>query len=118
MPQLVVLIINDPAKADDVLNAWIEAGVTGASSIDAYGAGRLLPGDFREDLPLMPSLADMLHGREEHNRLIFSVVADDFDVDRLVAGAEALVGKLSDPHTGILFTVPVTQAWGLRPPRR
>jgi hypothetical protein len=118
MPQLVILIVDDPSKVDDVISAWIEAGVTGASSFDTYGSGRLLPGELREDLPLFPSLSDLIQGREEHNRLLISVVADEFSVERLVAVTEMVVGKLADHHTGIMFTMPVTKVWGLRPPLR
>jgi hypothetical protein len=117
MPQIIVLIADDPGRADEVIHAWYEAGVTGATSLDAAGARQSLAGEFREDLPLIPSLADLLQGREEHKRLIFSVVADDFDIDGLAARTEAILGRLSDPHTGILFSLPVARAWGLRPPR-
>jgi nitrogen regulatory protein PII len=116
MSQLVILIVDDPSKVDDVINAWVEAGVTGASAIDTFGTGRLLPGELREGLPLFPSLSDLMQGREEQNRLIFSVVADNFNVDQLVTVTENIVGKLADHHTGIMFTMPVTKVWGLRPP--
>ena len=116
MPQLVILIVDDPAKVDDVINAWIETGVTGASALDTYGTGRLLSGELREDLPLFPSLSDLMRGREEQNQLIFSVVADDFNVEHLVTATETVIGKLADPHIGIMFTMPVTKVWGLQPP--
>ena len=118
MPQLVMLIVDDPSKIEDVLNAWVETGVTGATIIDSFGLGHIMPGETRDDLPLFPSLADIVQGREEHNRLLISVAADTLDVERLVAVTEALVGRLSDPNTGIMFTVPVGRVWGLQPPRK
>jgi len=42
------------------------------------------------------------------------VVPDGFDVEKLVTAAEKVIGRLDDPHTGIMFTVPVSQTWGLR----
>lgn len=117
MPQILVLIADDPGRAQEVLDAWFEAGVTGATALDASGTRQALAGRLREDLPLIPSLADLLQGREEHKRLIFSVVADDFDVDGLAARTEAILGNLSNPHTGILFALPVSRVWGLQPPR-
>ncbi|HLF01110.1 MAG TPA: hypothetical protein VI547_03990 [Anaerolineales bacterium] len=113
MPQLVMLIMDDPSKSDDVAAAWIEVGVTGASSIDTYGTGHLWPGETRDDLPLIPSLADLIQGRHEQNRLLFSLVRDDFDVERLVAATETILGPLNDPDTGIMFTLPLGQVWGL-----
>ena len=41
------------------------------------------------------------------------LVPDGFDVETLVAATEKITRTLDEPHTGILFTVPVTRAWGL-----
>jgi len=118
MPQLAVLIVDDPTKITDVLTAWIEIGITGATILDSSGLGHLFPGETRDDLPLFPSLSDILQTREEHHRTVLSVLADDFDLDRLVAATESIVGKLDDHHTGIMFVIPVTRAWGLQPSRK
>jgi hypothetical protein len=34
-------------------------------------------------------------------------------VKKVVAATETIVGDLSQPHTGVLFAVPVAAAWGL-----
>src|SRR3972149_741502 len=69
----------------------------------------------RDDVPLFPSLRRMLASGERHNRMLMSVIPDDFDLDRLVAATEAVVGRLDDHNTGILFVVPVTRVVGLQP---
>ena len=33
--------------------------------------------------------------------------------DKAVTATETVVGKLSDPHTGIVFLLPVAQTWGM-----
>jgi len=116
MPRLVVLVVHDPSKADDIGHAWIEAGVTGMTLLDSCGwaMGGGAPG-MSDDLPLFPSLRRVLRGTEDLSRLLFTVVSDDFDIGRLVSAAESIIGPLSDPHTGILFVVPVLQAVGLQP---
>lgn len=68
---------------------------------------------LRDDLPLFPSLDDLLQSREEPHRTLFVVVPDGFDVEALVAATEKITGDLDEPNTGILFTVSVTRAWGL-----
>jgi len=113
MSQLIVLVVDDPSKVNDVLTAWIEAGIPGATLLDSSGLGHTLHGETRDDLPLFPSLADILQTREEHHRTLFSVVADNFNLDRLVAATESILGDLDRPNTGILFVMPVTRAWGL-----
>lgn len=114
MPELVVLVLDDAGKVDEVLSAWLAAGVPGATLLDSAGLGRQLGAQvLRDDLPLMPSLSSLLRTREETNRTLFAVVPDGFDLDALVAATEAITGPLAEPDTGILFTLPVTRAWGL-----
>jgi nitrogen regulatory protein P-II 1 len=112
--ELIVLVLNDPGKVDDVLAAWLEVGVSGVTILDSWGlshhVGRR---GLRDDLPLFPSLEDLLRGREEAHRTLFAVVPDGFDVHALVAVTERITGPIDGPDSGILFTLPVTRAWGL-----
>ncbi|MEW6569020.1 MAG: cation:proton antiporter [Chloroflexota bacterium] len=40
--------------------------------------------DLRDDLQLFASIRKVLEGEERHSRLMFTVVPDDFDVDKLI----------------------------------
>lgn len=113
MPKLLVCVVNDPNKIDNLLQTWVEWGVPGVTIVDSYGLRQHRQG-FQNNISLFPSLEELLRGSEEPHRLIFSVVEDGFDVPVLVQATETVLGKLTDPHTGILFTLPVLQAWGLR----
>ena len=116
MPQLVHLVLSDPSHVDDVVRGWLEAGVRGLTIVDSTGLAHHLRGEgVRDDVPLFPSLRRMLASGERHNRMLMSVLPDDFDIDRLVAATEAVVGRLDDHNTGILFVVPVTRVVGLQP---
>ena len=114
MPELIVLVLDDASRVDEVINAWLKAGVSGLTLLDSAGLGHeFAKHGARGDLPLMPTLESLLSLREEHSRTLFSVVPDGFDVDALLAATEALTGALDQPDTGILFTLPVTRAKGL-----
>jgi hypothetical protein len=114
MPMLVVLVLDDPNKVDDVTNAWLTLGVAGVTILDSAGLGHLIArGGPRDDVPLFPSLNSLLRGREETHRTMFAVVPDGFDVEALAAATEKVTRPLNEPDTGILFIVPVTKAWGL-----
>lgn len=115
MSQLVILVINDPGKVDDLIEVWARTGVAGLTLFDSSGLsqhehGRLL----RDDLPLFPSLRALMRSEETASRTLFSVVPDDFDVDRLIEAAESVLGSLDGEHSGILFVVPVTRVVGLK----
>lgn len=114
LSELVVLVLNDPGKTEDVLAAWLATGVSGATILDSRGLSHQVSRHrLRDDLPLFPSLEDLLRSREEPHRTLFAVVPDGFDVEALAAATEKITGTLEEPNTGILFTIPVIRAWGL-----
>ncbi|MBE7555121.1 MAG: hypothetical protein HS126_29070 [Anaerolineales bacterium] len=114
MPELVMLVLNDPDQTEDVLSAWLEMGVAGVTILSSKGLSQYMgQRSLRDDLPLFPSLEDLLQSRETPHRTLFVVVPDGFDVAALVAATENITGAFDEPNTGILFTVPVSRAWGL-----
>ena len=114
MSELIILVLNDPEKIEDVLAAWVTVGVLGTTILNSRGLSHEVSRRSRsDDLPLFPSLEALLQTRQESHRTLFAVVPDGFDVETLVAATEKITGTLDEPHTGILFTVPVTRAWGL-----
>jgi nitrogen regulatory protein P-II 1 len=117
MAELVVLVLNDPKRVEDVLTAWLTLGIPGVTIVESTGLRqRLGKRPFRDDLPLFPALDDLLEGTQEPHCTLLAVIEDDFDVDGLVAATEQITGRLDAPNTGILFTVPVRRAWGLKRP--
>jgi hypothetical protein len=112
MPVLLMAVIDDASKIWDVLDAWERLGVTGATIHDSTGLHRAQ--GLRDDLPLFPSVHDLLEKSETNHRTIWSVLEDEVDVEAIVRATEKIVGPLDHPRTGILFTVPVLKVWGLR----
>lgn len=113
MSYLVVLIVNNPDDCPAILDTWEELGVPGITILESTGLGHLRKSGLRDDLPLIPSLRDILGSDEVPHRTLFSVVNDQAMVDRMVAAAQEVIGDLDDPHTGFLFVTPVLQAYGL-----
>jgi hypothetical protein len=108
-------VLNDPGQIEDILAAWLELGVSGVTILDSRGLSHQVGRHaLRDDFPLFPSLEDLLRGREEAHRTLFTIVPDDFDVEALVAATEKITGALDGPDSGIIFTIPVTRVWGLR----
>jgi nitrogen regulatory protein P-II 1 len=113
MSFLVVLIVDNPDDCPRILDEWENAGVTGVTIYDSSGLGRLRRGSLRDDLPLMPSLSEILQGEEVRHRTLLSVVKDQQMVDNMVDIVQRVIGNLDQPNTGFLFVVPVLQAYGL-----
>lgn len=113
MNYLVVLIVNNPGDCPAVMEAWEADGVTGVTILASTGLGHIRRAGLLDDIPLLPSLEDIIEGEEIHHRTLLSVVDSQELVDKLVASAQRVIGNLEDAHTGFLFVVPVSQVYGL-----
>lgn len=114
MPIMLVAVLDDPERLWMVVDAWRDNGITDATIFDSSGLHRAQ--QLRDDIPLFPSVYDLLESSESHHRTLWSLLPDDFDVEAVVNATEAIVGPLNKPHTGLIFTVPVLKVWGLRRP--
>ncbi|MBP7227554.1 MAG: hypothetical protein KA988_00460 [Longilinea sp.] len=112
---MILFVLHDCECLDDVLTAWEEAGVSGVTILPSTGLKRLRQkGALRDDVPLIPSIEDLMEHVENTNRTIFTVVDSEAMLEKVVAATESVVGKLDQPNTGILVALPVTRAYGLR----
>ncbi|MGB9775767.1 MAG: hypothetical protein ACPLYD_13855 [Anaerolineae bacterium] len=112
MAYLVVLVLDNPDQCPDVLRAWDEAGAPGVTIVESTGLARIQKAIW-DDLPLVPSMRDLLGARELHHRTLFTLVQDEATVDCVIAATQQVIGDLNTPHTGILFVVPVIRVLGL-----
>jgi nitrogen regulatory protein P-II 1 len=107
--KLLVLVLNKEELLEDVLMAYVEAGITGATIVDSEGMGRFLT----YEVPLFTDFKDFMKGNKPYNKTIFSIVKDEEVIARLEKLLDNICGNLDEPGTGILFTVPVDHVWGL-----
>jgi hypothetical protein len=117
MPSLIVAVLPNLERCQDVLETWERLGVTGITILESAGLHSLKQmRGRRDDVPLMPSLRHLLETEEYHHRTAFVVVDDSFDLDGLLRATEQAVCEDFDaPDSGFIFVVPVTLALGLRP---
>jgi nitrogen regulatory protein PII len=111
--KLILFVLNDPAKLQDLLDAWKEAGATGATVLFSTGMGRLhQPASLRDDLPLMPSLSDFDDRDEKLSRTIFIIIRDEL-VEHIISATEKVAGDLNKPGNGILVVLSTDSVQGL-----
>ena len=112
---MIFFVLHNPELLEEVLDAWNSAGVSGVTILHSTGLGRVQHHALREDLPIFPSLEVLLQGEdmEDFSRTLFSVVEDAEVVEKVVAATQKVVGDLSQPRTGLLVVLPVSQVYGL-----
>lgn len=118
MANLLVLVLDDLEKFSAILESWEQAGVPGITVFDSVGSRILRERVNRDDVPLIPSLRSLFASEEDHNRTLFTVLEDDMVLERAIAAAQSVVGDFMQPHTGILFVMPVSRTWGVPKTRR
>ena len=107
--KLLVFVLNREELLEEVLEAFIEAGITGATILDSEGMGRFLT----YEIPLFADFREFMKGNKPYNKTILSVVDKEEKIKRVERLIEKVCGNLSEPGTGILFTVPIDYARGL-----
>lgn len=107
--ELLVCVINEEEKLNDILSGFFELGVTGATVIHTEGMGRFLS----QDVPVFAGLQALLARSRPRNTTIFSVIESREKLEAAIRMIQRVCGRLDDPATGIVFTVPVTRVIGL-----
>ncbi|MCX7725318.1 MAG: hypothetical protein N2053_00565 [Chitinispirillaceae bacterium] len=107
--KLLVFVLNNEELLEEVLEAYVEAGIDGATILDSEGMGRFLT----YEVPLFASFREFMKGNKPYNKTIFSVIRDLSTIEKLIPLLERITGPLSNPGTGIMFTLPVDWAYGL-----
>ena len=108
--RLLVAVIHDAEKLDEILSGFLELGITGATVLHSEGMGSVLS----HDVPIFAGLQTLISGSRPQNRLVLSVVPED-KVQPAVDLLQDVSGGLDAPATGIVFTLPVNAVFGLAP---
>ena len=106
--KLLVLVLNKEEYLDDILEAFVEVGITGATILDSVGMGHKLA----YEVPIFAGLRKSIK-TSDYNKTIFSVVQEDDILEEAVK----LIGQiinLDDPGTCLLFVVPLLMVKGLK----
>lgn len=109
---LVMFVLNDPERDNDILDAWEDAGVRGITILESSGLGRVRQAGMRDDLPLIPSLSDLFKHSETRHRTFLAVVKEQNQIDAIVNATQEVIGDLEQKDTGLLFVIPVSQVYG------
>lgn len=113
--KLVILITAQTDQTLGVANAWQRAGASGVTIMEGHGLHRLQTKfEIREDLPLLPSLASLLRGKEVDTHMLISLVNDEL-VTSLKNETIAILGDFSVPGNGVMFALDVANLLAIRP---
>ena len=110
--KLLIFILNNTDKLEELMVELSEAGIHGATVIESSGMAQVLT-HSKEDDPLIGYLRSIVDTSKETNKTIV-FVAEDEDIITIRKVINDVVGDLSKPQTGIIFTVPVDFTDGIK----
>lgn len=111
--QLLFFVLNCSEKLDDVLTSFSENDINGATILDSKGMAHILS-SFQDEggVPLFGAMRAFLNPDRLKSNLIIAALEDDC-VKKAVKAIEDVIGDLSKPDTGVVFTVPISYVKGL-----
>ncbi|MBC7228439.1 MAG: hypothetical protein H5T61_14610 [Thermoflexales bacterium] len=104
MMYVILYVLDDPDRLDEVLDAWRKAGVGGVTIIESTGIHRRQT--CRRHIPLRFGFEHLTERMEQCNYTLLAVVEDEDTVQRCIEAVESIVGSLEEPNTGVLAAWP------------
>ena len=105
--ELLLFVLNKEEHLEEILEAFLELGISGATILDSVGMGRILA----HDIPIFAGFRSLMQDSRSGNKTIISVVSEE-KIPLVVKAIEQICGSLDEPGTGILMTFPVRQIYG------
>jgi hypothetical protein len=106
---MVMFVLDDPNRLDELLAAWVEAGIKGATIIESTGIHRRRKQTIHMRF-LYQTVGSLV---EEGHVTLFALVSDEEKAQICLRATEALVGDLAGPNTGVFAAWPLAVVKGL-----
>lgn len=108
---MLLMVLDDATRLADVLEAWTSAGVQGVTILESTGLQRIIR--RREAGSMFMGFSRLFEDSGIGHNTLFALIDSPELAEAAVAATEAVLGDLRQPNTGIVFTIPVAQFWGL-----
>ena len=114
MDHLLIMVLDDSERLNEVLAAWRDAGIKGITIFESTGLNRVLPRHTAQ--PMYAGFSQVFGGGRIGHHTLFAVIDSLELAEKAVANTEGVLGDLTQPHTGIIWAMPVSKVWGLPEP--
>jgi len=108
--KLLICVIEKDEKLEEVLEAFVEEGITGATILDVRGMFEYLA----DEIPLFAGFRSLINNPNPTNKMILSVRKDEEDLQHAMDVIEEVCGSFSKPSTGIMFSIDISSVRGLK----
>jgi hypothetical protein len=109
---MVMLVLDDPAQLDPVLDAWEALGINGATIVESTGINRRRIAR-QVGTPFMAGINRLIGSEEEQHVTLFVIVSGEAQARACLAAVEEVSGDLNQPNTGVLAAWPLSFVKGV-----
>ncbi len=106
--KLVMIFLNKIEYLDDLMAAFLEIGVTGATVLSSIGMGRIIS----HHIPIFAGLQDAFAGSSPANKTIVTVVNEDM-VQKIADVVSDVCGDFTKAGSGIMISLPIDKIYGI-----
>lgn len=111
---ILFLVLNETDYLDDILAAFVDIGIKGATILDSQGMASAIANNFNKQVPLFGSLKSFLDNSRPYNKTVFTVVESEQLLDEAIRIVKNIVGDMAKPGVGLMFSIPIGKVYGLR----
>ncbi|MEJ2757174.1 MAG: CBS domain-containing protein [Anaerolineales bacterium] len=108
---ILIVILHNLDVLPELLEAWKQAGIPGVTLLPSAGGFQAHNQFQRSGLS---GLLSIFEQTTPHQRMLMSLIDSPDTLATAISEAERVVGGFDRPNSGILFTMPVGQALGLK----
>lgn len=101
------IVLNETEYLDDILDSFVDIGVSGATILDSQGMGSAITNSGRGSDPFFGAIRSFLENSRPYNKTIFTVIEDEEILFETIKTVKSILGDISKPGVGMMFTVPV-----------
>lgn len=105
--KLAIVFLNNSSDLEELLSAFLEIGVSGATVVDSVGMGHIIS----QSIPIFAGLRDTFAGSSPNKKMVFAYVDEDM-IEHMVAAMEDICNDDPDTSNSSMVILPIEQVYG------
>lgn len=105
--KLALIFLNKTDALEDVLSAFLEIGVSGATVTDSIGMGHIIS----QNIPIFAGLRDAFAGSSPNHKLIYILLEEEL-IERVAELLSDICGEFEDTKPYFMATFRIDQLFG------
>lgn len=106
---LMIIVVRE-SLVQDILNAFLELEIHGATIVNSQGMGRTLAYEF----PIFAGFMNEIRDKKPYNKTIFAAVTDIGLIEELQKLLKEIDIDFTQPDTGVILALPIVRAVGTK----